>query len=296
MLFRIEDSENEDGVHREYSILPQDFPTMPMSEIEAYIADEIRKEVNGANNRRLLSYSKSLGICLLKYNKYADNEIHLNGESVFDYITYYECKAQKAGFEVYSLDYALMDLGIEKKNKEVILTNFVIDVSDNKLLDSYLLKITGVGRKRLASPEKDKEVLLFQSPQDLVIKQYSDSVYLLYALLIKYGMNDYIHDVLIDYVFKLEDFRFEFCEADERAAMIQIIDYLYKNQKLERKMSVAVIMDSFNNGDISGYYDPITQFHDIQNQWFEESFALSDYNDNVISDGIWNCYNRNRRD
>ena len=119
---------------------------------------------------------------------------------------------------------------------------------------------------------------------------------MLYALVIKYGMNDYIHDVLIDYVFKLEDFRFEFCESDERVAMIQIIDYLYKNQKLERKMSVAVIMDSFNNGDISGYYDPITQFHDIQNQWFEESFALSDYNDNVISDGIWNCYNRNRRD
>ena len=87
MLFRIEDSENEDGVHREYSILPQDLPTMPMSEIEVYIADEIRKEVNGANNRRLLSYSKSLGICLLKYIKYADNEIHLNGESVFDYIT-----------------------------------------------------------------------------------------------------------------------------------------------------------------------------------------------------------------
>ena len=25
-------------------------------------------------------------------------------------------------------------------------------------------------------------------------------------------------------------------------------------------------------------------------------FALSDYNDNVISEGIWNCYHRNRRD
>lgn len=132
-----------------------------------------------------------------------------------------------------------------------------------------LLKFTGVGRKKLVSPEKNKEVLLFQSLQDLVIKQYSDSVYLLYALVIKYGMNAYIHDVLIDNVFKLEDFRFEFCESDERAAMIQIIDYLYKNQKLERKTSVAVIMDSFNSGDIAGYYDPITQFHDIQNQWLK---------------------------
>lgn len=88
-----------------------------------------------------------MGICLLKYNKYADNEIHLNGESVFNYITYYECKSQKAGFEVYSLDYALMDLGIEKKNKEVILTNFVIDVSDNKLLDSYGTRAEDIPRQ-----------------------------------------------------------------------------------------------------------------------------------------------------
>ena len=28
--------------------------------------------------------------------------------------------------------------------------------------------------------------------------------------------------------------------------------YLYKNQKLERYMSKVVVMDSFNNGDISG--------------------------------------------
>lgn len=142
---------------------------MPMFQLESYISDEIRKEINGAKDRHLLSYSKSLGICLLKYNKYADNDIHLNGESVFDYITYFECKTQKSGFEVYSLDYALMDLGIEKKNKKVILTNFVIDVSDNELLDSYLLKLTGVDSKKLASPEKDKEVLMFQSPKDLVI-------------------------------------------------------------------------------------------------------------------------------
>lgn len=37
--------------------------------------------------------------------------------------------------------------------------------------------------------------------------------------------------------------------------------------------------------------DPITQFHDIQNQWFEDSFALSNYNDNVISHRIWYIYN-----
>lgn len=295
MLFRIEDSENEDGVHREYAVMPQNLPVMPMFQLESYISDEIRKEINGAKDRRLLSYSKSLGICLLKYNKYADNEIHLNDESMFDYITYFECKAQKPGFEVYSLSDALMGLGIEKKKRKVILTNFVIDVSDNELLDSYLLKYTGAGRKKLASPEKDKEVLMFQSPNDLVITQYSDSVYLLYALVMKYGMNAWIRDALIEYVYELEEFRFDYCRSDERKAIIQIIDYLYRNQKQERCMSKVVIMESFNNGDISGYYDPITQFHDIQNQWFEDSFALSDYNDNVISFGIWNCYCNDRR-
>lgn len=107
-------------------------------------------------------------------------------------------------------------------------------------------------------------------------------------------MNTYIHDALIEYVYGLEDFRFDYCKPNERVAIIQIIDYLYRNQELERNMSSVVVMDSFNSGDISGYYDPITQFHDIQNQWFEDSFALSDYNDNVISAGIWNCYSSDR--
>lgn len=123
-------------------------------------------------------------------------------------------------------------------------------------------------------------------------KKWLLHVYLLYALVIKYGISTCIHDVLIDYIYDLEYFRFEFCESDECVAMIHIINYLYQNQKLEWNMNSIVIMDSYNNGDISGCYAPITQFHDIQNQWFEESFALCDYNDNVISDGIWNCYYR----
>ena len=294
MLFRIEDSENEDGIHREYSLLPQNLPTIPMSEIEAYIADEIRKEINGANDRCLLSYSKSLGICLLKYNKNCDNEIHINNDYVFNYVVYYDWKKQEYKWEAYNLNDALLGLGIKNKKRTVCLCNFALDVSNNNLLDRYLQKFTGVGRKKIASPEKDMEVLLLQSPNDFVIKQYSNSIYLLYALVIKYGMNAYTHDALIQYISNLEDFRFEFCESDEQTAIIQIIDYLYYYQNLERNMSSVVIMDSYNSGDISGYYDPITQFHDIQNQWFEESFALSDYNDNVISDGIWDCYNNMR--
>lgn len=294
MLFRIEDSENEGGIQREYCIIPQDLPIMQMSEIEIYVANEIRKEVNGANDRRLLSYSKSLGICLLKYNKYTDSEIHINETYIGDYLDYFDLKKQKREIEPYSLDYALLDIGINKKKHNVCLVNFALDVSNNDLLDCYLKKYTGVSRKKVASPEKDNEVLLFQSPDDFVIKQYSDSVYLIYALVMKFGMKKCIHNELIEYICKLENFRFEFCESDERIAIIKVIDYLYNFQKVERDMSTAVILDSYKSGDISGYYDPITQFHDIQNQWFEDSFALSDYNDNVISDGIWYIYNKYR--
>lgn len=37
MLFRIEDSENEGGIHREYCIISQDLPIMQMSEIEGLV-------------------------------------------------------------------------------------------------------------------------------------------------------------------------------------------------------------------------------------------------------------------
>lgn len=55
MLFCVEDSENEDGVHREYAIMPQNLPVMPMFQLESYISDEIRKEINGAKDRVILS-------------------------------------------------------------------------------------------------------------------------------------------------------------------------------------------------------------------------------------------------
>jgi len=55
-----------------------------------------------------------------------------------------------------------------------VLLNFIIDVSDNNLFDAYLQKITGTGRKIVASPEKDKEVLFVQSPEDIVISEYFD--------------------------------------------------------------------------------------------------------------------------
>lgn len=78
MLFRIENTVDFDGLHRKYALSYEELPQMPLFELEAYVANEVRKEINNAKNRKLLSYSKSLGVCLLKYNEYADNELHIS--------------------------------------------------------------------------------------------------------------------------------------------------------------------------------------------------------------------------
>ena len=290
MLFRIEDNENIDGCHREYEIPFDNLPRMHMSELEKYLAEEIRKEVNNANDRNLLSYSKSLGVCLLKYNKYTDNELHINTQDFYDCICYYDCKKEYFECEVYGLMNGVMGYGFRHKKRDIVLTNIVIDVSDNELLDTYLNKLTGVGRKKMASPEKDKEVLKMQSPNDMVISDYSDSVYLLYALFLRYGMKKSIYEKLINRISNLEDFRFEFCGEVERKALLTIINYLYYNGKDEIEMSRKVFQDSAEAEHISMYYDPILQLHGIQEEDFFDSYMLSDYNTNIVSDWIWHYY------
>lgn len=290
MLFRIEDSENSYGCHREYSIPREKLPRLKVAELEGYLANEIRKEVNNANNRKLLSYSKSLGVCLLKYNKYADNELHINKWDIHDFVSYYDVKADTYECEPYSLLYGLHNIEFKPKKKKIVLLNFNIDVSDNKLLDAYLQKITGTGRKKMASPEKDKEVLLMQSPEDMVISAYSDSVYLLYALYLKYGMKKSIYTNLINKINILEDFLFEFCGEVERHALIEIVNYLYFNGKYEIEMSHRIFQDSQRAEHMPMYYDSILQLHGIQNESFEDSYMLGDYNGNVVSDWIWHFY------
>lgn len=290
MLFRIEDNQNIDGCHREYAIPIEKCPQMPMAELEGYIAEEIRKEVNNANDRKLLSYSKSLGVCLLKYNQYTDNELHINRQDSYDWIYYFDWKKRFYDCEVYGLKEGVIGNGFRHNKREITLVNICIDISDNELLDAYLKKITGVGRKKMASPEKDEEVLLMQSPRDIIISDYLDSVYLLYALFLKYGMKDSIYNKLMRRIFHIEDFRFEFCGETERNALLTIVDYLYHYGKYEVEMSRKVFQDSAEAERISMYYDSILQLHGIQRDDFWDSYMLSDYNGNIVSDWIWEYY------
>jgi len=225
MIFRIEDNESSDGVHRIYRLEDEDLPIINKNELDIFIANEIRKEVNGAKDRRVLSYSKSLGVCLLKYNKNADNEIHINNEIDIIYddgfydsfaypekVVYYNIKKEKLKSEWYDLRTAICEHNYKQENTQVVsakkqettqikVCNFAIDISNNELLNDYLKLFTGMGLKSRASPEKDKEFILFQSPNDFVIKYFSDSVYLLYALVIKYGMMKTIHDDIIKAIY-----------------------------------------------------------------------------------------------
>ena len=55
MVFRIEDNQNIDGNHREYEIPFQSLPVLKMKELEKYLAEQIRKEINNSQDRNLLS-------------------------------------------------------------------------------------------------------------------------------------------------------------------------------------------------------------------------------------------------
>ena len=289
MLFRIEDTENIDGCHRRYTIPFDELPIMRMSELERFLASEVRKEINNSNTRKLLSYSKSLGVCLLKYNQYTDNELHISGIPQ-NCLWYYDCKKQRPQVISYDMRSGLPAYERNHPNREIILLNFSLDVSDNNLVDSYLRSHTGVGKKKVASPEKDKEVLVMQSPDDLIVSQYTSSVYLLYALVRKYGMTETVAQSIYSKISSLEEFRFDYCDQTERSALLAIVDYLFIHGNTERAISHRVFADSQNDNRISTYYDPILQLHGIQEDDFRDSYLLGDYNSNIISEWIWEIY------
>lgn len=289
MIFRIEDSENSEGCHRQYEIPFEQLPQMKISELETYLSNEVRKEINNANDRKLLSYSKSLGICLLKYNKYTDNKLHISNIPL-NCLSYYDFQKKQWMLIEYNIYHGLPEYERTYPNKRIILGNFSLDVSNNFQVNSYLNHHIGTGKKKLASPEKDKEVLVMQSPSDYIISQYIDSVYLLYALFQKYGMNSTIFQNLYNKIYSIDLFPFDYYNESEKDALLAIVEYLYYQGNTERALSHSVFLDSKNEPYISTYYNPILQLHSIQEGNFWNSYMLKDYNSNIISEWIWEFY------
>ena len=76
-LFRIEDINGFNPITRVYQNENSNYPVIEAGKLDQYIAEEIRKCVNGSRSRSFLSYSKFLTTCLLKYNNYTDNKLHI---------------------------------------------------------------------------------------------------------------------------------------------------------------------------------------------------------------------------
>lgn len=288
MLFRIEDISGFDPKLRTYDVDEFTTPTVNKGQIDNYIASKIREEVNGSKNRNLLSYSKSLATCILKYNKYTDNELHIciiNGWK--DYITYISPK-NNVKCRFYYIQNRINGNPLFNKAGDIQLLNFVIDVSDNILVDEYLKHYTTVGKKIIASPEKDSEVVVMNPPNDLVINQYMDAVYILYALQLKYRFlsNVNVQRALILELDNMDAFHFKYC-PHERIAFINLILYLSANWQYEYQISNKIYNYSENEEHLSMCYDSILQFHGIMRDNFDESYNLSTYNENVISDLFW---------
>lgn len=290
MLFRIEDISGFNPILRDYDCNKITPISLDKAEVDEKIAKMIRDEVNGSNNRILLSYSKSLATCLLKYNKFADNELHIYNDGYARNLIRYISSKGHDQTKSYLIQDRLNNNPLFKKNGKIGLLGFNIDISNNTLLNKYLCIYTGTGKKVFASPEKDKEVVVFNPENDYSIKEYMDSVYLLYALQLRYGfLNDLaILNELLNRLFKMEPFRFEYC-PNERKAIVLIINYLATNWQYEKEISQQIYTYAKEEEHVSFCYDSILQFDGIMTSSFNEAYALSDYNDNVISELIWYC-------
>lgn len=88
MLFRIEDISGFGANLRTYNVEDFSKPIIEKTQIDNYIANLIRDEINGAQGRKILSYSKSLATCLLKYNNFTDNELHICNATKLNYFSY----------------------------------------------------------------------------------------------------------------------------------------------------------------------------------------------------------------
>lgn len=288
MLFRIEDISGDaikNNTDCAYEV------ELNKKEVDAYIANEIRRGINGANNSVVTSYSKSLATCILKYNKFNDNELHIGWDYWLNSIYYISTKGNEKR-KLYSITNRMSQtpIALFKKGGKIKLKNFAIDVSNNNLVDNYLKRYTGVGKKKIASPEKDCEVIAMKPLNCLIINQYMDAVYILYALQFKYNFlcDTHIRESLICELNNMCPFYFE-NYPDEKDAFITLIEYFDNNWESENKISNKIYEYFKNTDHLSSFYDSILQFHDIVfNDFdFEHLYNLSEYNDNRISELFW---------
>lgn len=300
MFFRIEDNNGFNPKLREYNKDSFESPFIKSSDADKYIAEEIRKEVNGANERSLFSCTRSLGVALFKYDYYADNFI------IIEYDLEDEVRLEVKDTRIErSCYYDILDLNYPLKhlypNKKIKIFNFSIAVDNDKYLNRYLKAYTGIGKKKFAAVEKDSEVIIKHMNDDIKVSQHIDALYILYALqwrtnfLKCYYSREYLKNVYD----KLE------IDKSEREAFYKITSYLYCELENEKKMSQRILREKLN--DSRGFvgcdsyeiaYNLLTPKNFKANNWdicwefpIEEVWKLStEYLFDELVDEIWEAY------
>lgn len=181
VCFHIEDAFEQ---RIDYMANTSSCPLIHKTQVDSFIANEIRLQVNGDQQRSIFSASKSLGVVLFKYNKIGDNPLHI---IPIDYLNNLEITLGPNDTH-YFIPYDIKNTSyqiIRSINQEnFYLHNYAIDVSDNCTLNQYLHTYTPVGKHPYAACEKDNEVLIRHITTNFTFSDelHINAVYLIYAL------------------------------------------------------------------------------------------------------------------
>ncbi len=245
MIFRIEDEErllcSKRKYNRTYMEAYEDLDEISADEADKYVADLIRKQVNGCIDSRLFSSTMSLGIALFKYNEDGLNPIicsDLPPEVNGTYLKTGHIQLSK-GFEYpRDIPFSINDLSFPIKKwadgHDVRIWQFIVPVNDNDALDRYLKHYTDTHKKIVASPEKDAEIISTDLSDYPKLDTYKDALYILFSLHFRFKIlyNENIYEDLQrfvrQYILTNDD-----CEA---YGFIRILSYM--NHEYEFKNEI----------------------------------------------------------
>lgn len=216
-----------------------------------------------------MSYSKSLAVCLLKYNDKRTGELHILDEDYnIDTIYYTNSKRGIVKAKWYNIEERSLDNPIFKKNTDIYLEDFMIDISiERRILDKYIEKYTNKSTKKMISPQKDQEVIVMNPRNDLVVPERSmDSIYVLYALQKRYH---FLKDKKIrkDLKHKIK----ENVQKEEREVFYKLISYLGEEWKKEEQNSKKIYdYEQRITHWLKG--DPFLEFDSISREEFEYAY------------------------
>lgn len=293
MLFHIEDEYRQ----REYNWNSCAIVQTTGEQINKIIAEEIRKQINGSNNRSVFSASKCLGTVLFKYNQIMTNPLHLikMEPSFVDFSFINEYGRWERDLVCFYLDnpnYFERRFG----RNEIRLNNYVIDISNDKLIHEYLKESINIGKKYYAACEKDQEVIVRHITNQLIItEEFLDAVYFLYGL-----------NVCSNFLFHYEILNLIISELscitnDEEIikAFYILIQYLVRYGRYDFIMSLPNINPLIELPRF--YQDAYTSIIQLFNKKINKEYRLLELNDYIIHynysrlvDIIWNLFINNK--